>query len=194
MGERDKFEWNNFCCMDKCLSTIFFLPPQQFPRRKTIVVTIFSSTRRNNNGQYRGSRLLQLGMPAKRLNNQPLEQQIQSIQCQWGRAESKDPLADKLLTIVDKLVPRGQNVLVHSPHNWGVQWLDTRRSATILWWRPTPTIRLASAGLFAQRRGGLMFLRLSHEWETFGLLNGNQCGRIQPTRGKPQLQCGTTQG
>ena len=40
MVERDKFEWNNFCCMDKCLNTIFFLPPQQFPRRKTIVVTI----------------------------------------------------------------------------------------------------------------------------------------------------------
>ena len=30
-----------FCCMDKCLNTIFVLPPQQFPRRKTIVVTIF---------------------------------------------------------------------------------------------------------------------------------------------------------
>ena len=23
MVERDKFEWNNFCCMDKCLNTIF---------------------------------------------------------------------------------------------------------------------------------------------------------------------------
>ena len=165
-----------FCCMDKCLNTIFVLPPQQFPRRKTIVVTIlFSSTRRNHNGQHRGPRLSEPGMLAKWLNNQPLEQQIQSIQCQWGRAESKDPLANKLHTIVGK---RGQNVLVHSTHNWGVQWYGTRWSATMLWWRPTPTIRLASAGLFAQRGGGLVFLRLSHEWETLGLLNGNQCGRI----------------
>ena len=34
------------------------------------------------------------------------------------------------------------------------------------------------AGLFAQRGGGLVFLSLPHERETFGLLNGNHGGGI----------------
>ena len=47
--------------------------------------------------------------------------------------------------------------------------------------------------LFAQCGGGLVFLSLPHERETFGLLNGNHGGGILPTRSEFVLQCWTTQ-